>query len=67
MNCDVLQDGVHEFLRDTMYGRTTTVAIAGGKLPAVKDVSAWDGKDGELPEEDDLDLSDIDLDDKDEL
>jgi len=61
------QDGVHEFLRDTMYGKSSTFAIQGGKLPTVQTVSPWDGKDGELPEEDDLDLSDIDLDDKDEL
>ena len=31
-------------------------------------VMTWDGKDGELPEEEDIDLSDVDLDDdKDEL
>jgi len=61
------QDGVHEFLRDTLYGKSSTFAVQGGKLPAIKDVSAWDGKDGQLPEEDEYDLSDVDLDDKDEL
>lgn len=61
------QDGVHEFLRDTLYGRTSTVAIKGGKLPSVKDVTAWDGKDGELPTDDDIDLSDVDLDEHVEL
>jgi len=61
------QDGVNEFLRDTMYGRTSIVALQGGKLPSIKDVAAWDGKDGELPADDDIDLSDVDLDDKDEL
>jgi len=61
------QDGVHEFLRDTLYGKSSTFAVQGGKLPAVQTVSAWDGKDGQLPEEDDIDLSDVDLDEKDEL
>jgi len=61
------QDGVHEFLRDTMYGRTTTVAIQGGKLPAIKTFPAWDGKDGQLPEDEDIDLSDVELDEKVEL
>ena len=50
-----------------MYGRTTTVAIQGGKLPAIKTFPAWDGKDGQLPEDEDIDLSDVDLDDKVEL
>ena len=50
-----------------MYGRATTVAIQGGKLPAIKPFPAWDGKDGELPEDEDIDLSDVDLDDKVEL
>ena len=34
-------------------------------LPALSDVPAWDGKDGELPEEEDIDLSDVELDDLD--
>jgi len=61
------QDGVTEFLRDTLYGRTSTSAIQGGKLPAIETVKAWDGKDGELPADDDIDLSDVDLDDHEEL
>ena len=37
-------------------------------MPKITKIDAWDGKDGELPEEEDIDLSDIDLDDmKDEL
>ena len=32
----------------------------------MKSVDAWDGKDAELPVEEDIDLSDVDL-DKDEL
>jgi protein disulfide-isomerase A6 len=40
------------------------------KLPNVNKIEAWDGKDGEMPVEEDIDLSDFDmddLDDKDEL
>ena len=60
-------DGLHEFLRDTMYGKSSTATIQGGKLPKIETVAAWDGKDGELPADDDIDLSDVDLDDHDEL
>ena len=35
-------------------------------MPKISKVDAWDGKDGELPAEEDLDLSDVDL-EKDEL
>ena len=44
--------------------------IKNAQLPAVKPTDPWDGKDGELPQEEDWDLSDVDLDDessKDEL
>ncbi|XP_043247248.1 protein disulfide-isomerase A6 homolog [Amphibalanus amphitrite] len=64
-------DGINEFLRELSYGRGSTSAIRGATLPAAADVPAWDGKDGELPEEEDIDLSDVELDDlpekKDEL
>jgi protein disulfide-isomerase A6 len=37
-------------------------------MPKISKIDAWDGKDGQLPvEEEELDLSDVDLDDKDEL
>jgi protein disulfide-isomerase A6 len=35
-------------------------------LPTLKKTEPWDGKDAEMPVEDDIDLSDVDL-DKDEL
>lgn len=36
--------------------------------PKVESVSNWDGKDGVLPEEEEIDLSDVELDDiKEEL
>ena len=42
--------------------------MQGAKMPKITKIDAWDGKDGELPEEEDIDLSDVDLDDlKDEL
>lgn len=60
--------GIKDFLRDLSYGRGSTAPIAGDKLPTVDTQEPWDGKDGELPVEEDIDLSDIDLDDtKDEL
>ena len=35
-------------------------------MAKIETVAAWDGKDGELPQEEEIDLSDVDL-DKDEL
>ncbi|TMW51263.1 hypothetical protein DOY81_003649 [Sarcophaga bullata] len=63
------QDGINEFLRDISFGRGQTAPVKGAKKPKINTVSAWDGKDGQLPAEEDIDLSDIDLDDdvKDEL
>ncbi|CAB1340528.1 unnamed protein product [Coregonus sp. 'balchen'] len=64
------ETGIHEFLRDLSVGRGSTATVGGGALPNINSVEAWDGKDGELPVEDDYDLSDVDLDDdfgKDEL
>ncbi|TRY99588.1 hypothetical protein DNTS_007904 [Danionella cerebrum] len=63
------ETGIHEFLRELSVGRGSTATVGGGALPKINTVEAWDGKDGELPMEDDIDLSDVDLDDmeKDEL
>ncbi|KAM9435977.1 protein disulfide-isomerase A6 [Clarias gariepinus] len=63
------ETGIHEFLRDLSVGRGSTATISGGALPKIHTVEAWDGKDGVLPVEDDIDLSDVDLDDleRDEL
>jgi len=60
-------DGINEFLRDLSYGKGRTSPVRGAKMPEVKTVEAWDGKDGEMPEEEEIDLSDVDLDDHDEL
>ncbi|GLV37609.1 calcium-binding protein 1 [Carabus blaptoides fortunei] len=61
------KDGINEFLRDISYGRGNTAPIKGADIPNIVTTEPWDGKDGELPVEDDIDLSDVDLDDKDEL
>ena len=60
-------DGINEFLRDLSYGKGRTNPVKGAKIPKIADVEGWDGKDGELPEEEDIDLSDVDLDDHEEL
>ncbi|KAK6490074.1 protein disulfide-isomerase A6-like [Huso huso] len=63
------EQGIHEFLRDLSMGRGSTATVGGGALPNINSVEPWDGKDGELPVEDDIDLSDVELDDlgRDEL
>ncbi len=62
-------DGVNEFLRDLSYGKGRTSPVRGAAIPKIDSQDPWDGKDGVLPEEDDIDLSDVELDDldKDEL
>ena len=62
-------DGINEYLRDLSYGRGSTFPVKGATLPPVKTISPWDGKDGQLEIEEEIDLSDVDLDDikKDEL
>ncbi|KAF0735957.1 protein disulfide-isomerase A6 [Aphis craccivora] len=56
------EDGIKEFLRDLSYGRGTTAPVKGAALPEIQATEPWDGKDGELPTADDIDLSDVDLD-----
>ncbi|NP_001007974.1 protein disulfide-isomerase A6 precursor [Xenopus tropicalis] len=63
------EQGINEFLRELSFGRGSTSPVGGGAIPKINTVVPWDGKDGELPAEDDIDLSDVELDDfeKDEL
>lgn len=64
------KQGIDEFLRDLSYGRGNTAPVKGAALAEIVSVDAWDGKDAEMPVEEELDLSDVDLDDdapKDEL
>ena len=61
------KDGIYEFLRDLSYGKGHTAPIKGAELPKINEYPGWDGKDGEPIQEEEIDLSDVDLDDKDEL
>ncbi|KAM9798214.1 protein disulfide-isomerase A6 [Neosynchiropus ocellatus] len=63
------ETGIHEFLRELSVGRGSTATLGGGSMPKIHSVEAWDGNDGQLPVEEEYDLSDVDLDDldKDEL
>lgn len=58
------KDGINEFLRDISFGRGATAPVRGAAKPKISKNQPWDGKDGQMPEEEDIDLSDIDLDDK---
>ncbi|CAG9796931.1 unnamed protein product [Diatraea saccharalis] len=60
------ETGINEFLRDLSFGRGQTAPVKGAQMPAIVKTEPWDGKDGELPPEEDIDLSDVDL-EKDEL
>ncbi|XP_013188709.1 protein disulfide-isomerase A6 homolog [Amyelois transitella] len=60
------ETGINEFLRDLSFGRGQTAPVRGAEMPKITTTDPWDGKDGELPPEEDIDLSDVDL-DKDEL
>lgn len=54
------------FYRDLSFGRGQTAPVKGAEMPKIITTEPWDGKDGELPPEEDIDLSDVDL-EKDEL
>ncbi|KAH9633518.1 hypothetical protein HF086_013195 [Spodoptera exigua] len=60
------ETGINEFLRDLSFGRGQTAPVRGAEMPKIVSTDAWDGKDGELPQEEEIDLSDVDL-EKDEL
>ncbi|CAI4224077.1 unnamed protein product [Auanema sp. JU1783] len=56
------KDGIHEFLRDLSYGKGSTSSVKGAAFPKISKTQPWDGKDGQLPAEEEIDLSDVDLD-----
>ncbi|VDK84632.1 unnamed protein product [Litomosoides sigmodontis] len=56
--------GIQEFLRDLSYGKGQTAPMKGAEFPEILSVEPWDGKDGEMPVEEDIDVSDIDLDEE---
>lgn len=55
------QEGINEYLRELAYGRGSTFPVKGAALPNIKTTPAWDGKDAEIPQEEEIDLSDVDL------
>ncbi|KAG7248824.1 hypothetical protein CRUP_032757 [Coryphaenoides rupestris] len=48
---------------DLSMGRGSTSTVGDGAWPKIMPVEPWDGKDGELPAEEEYDFSDVDLDD----
>jgi len=61
------ESGINDFLRDLSFGKGSTAPIKNAKLPEVNTVDKWDGLDGQLPEEEEYDLSDVELDDLDDI
>jgi protein disulfide-isomerase A6 len=62
------QTGISSFLKELSAGRLTSplvplAGVAEGKLPSIVDSQPWDGKDGKLDIVEDIDLSDVNLDD----
>ncbi|XP_039254908.2 protein disulfide-isomerase A6-like [Styela clava] len=59
-------DGIESFLNGISYGRAgrNSHALPDSQLPNVVDCSPWDGKDGQLPQEEEVDLSDFKWDDE---
>jgi hypothetical protein len=53
--------GINEFLREQSFGRGSTAPGRGGSFPTITDRKPWNGKDGELPVENNTDLSDVEL------
>lgn len=60
-------DGINEFLRELSFGKGSTAPVKGAAMPKIRKSEKWDGKDGKPPVEEDIDLSDVDLDEKVEL
>lgn len=60
------EEGVESFLNGISFGRAgrNSHSLKDDKLPEIVDNEPWDGKDGQLPEEDDIDLSDFKWDDE---
>ncbi|GBP29041.1 Protein disulfide-isomerase A6 homolog [Eumeta japonica] len=52
------ESGINEFLRDLSFGRGQTAPVRGAEMPKIETTEPWDGKDGVLPAEEDIDLSD---------
>lgn len=66
------ESGIGAFLKELATGRLSSplVPLSGvqeGKLPTIVDTEPWDGKDGKLDVVDDIDLSDVNLDDDEDV
>ncbi|KAK3611556.1 hypothetical protein CHS0354_018072 [Potamilus streckersoni] len=60
--------GIEEFFSGLSTRRVSSAPLKGAQLPKIESTGAWDGRDGEAPVDEDIDLSDVALDDlKDEL
>lgn len=60
--------GIEEFLRDVYYGRGNISPLQGEQISKmIAETGLWDGKDEEMPVEYYTHVSDVDLDEKDEL
>ena len=57
------ETGINEFLRELSVGRGSTAQLPNSKLPAIVKTEKWDGKDAKMVVEEDIDLSDVSLDD----
>lgn len=55
---------VDEFLFELSIGRGPAAQALPSQLPKIEKVEKWDGKDGVLPADEDIDVSDINLDDE---
>ncbi|EGT53613.1 hypothetical protein CAEBREN_31752 [Caenorhabditis brenneri] len=64
-------EGIREFLNSVNYGKGRVTSIQAAHLSdnflKIAEIQPWDGKDKELPVMEDIDLSDVDLDEKSEL
>ena len=60
------ETGIKDYLGDLAYGKGSSAPLKDNKVPKVVSKAPWDGKDGEMPVEEDYDLSDVELDDLDE-
>ncbi|KAL3312698.1 hypothetical protein Ciccas_008706 [Cichlidogyrus casuarinus] len=56
-------DGIHEFLRDVSLGGRSISLQDAPEMPKIVKVEPWDGKDGQMPDVEEIDLDDL----KDEL
>ncbi|CAF1340758.1 unnamed protein product [Adineta steineri] len=66
------ETGISAFLRELSTGRLTSPLVplsnvADGKLPTIVDSEPWDGKDGKIDVVEDIDLSDVNMDDDDDI